>query len=92
MKDPTENMAAILQHIARAEKELSTALGLFVNFPTKRSKNGARRMDSLFKAKSTIAVVRSHLPQDWKESGWFDDSKHLEFLNSLTQATEHELE
>jgi hypothetical protein len=49
-------------------------------------------MDSLFKAKSTIAVVRSHLPQDWKESGWFDDSKHLEFLNSLTQATEHELE
>ncbi|MDZ4403038.1 hypothetical protein [Prosthecobacter sp.] len=85
MNDPKQNMAAILRHIKDAEKELSAALALFEKFSKKGSKNGARRMDALIKARMTIAVVRSHLPQDWQESGWFDDAEHLDFLNALVK-------
>jgi hypothetical protein len=87
MKDPKETMRDLLQHLKNSEKELNAALRLFQEFPKGKTKNGAKRMDRLFKALYSLQASQSDLPRDWEESHWFRPDEHQEFLRHL----EHEL-
>lgn len=87
MKDPKETMRELLQHLKNSEKELDAALGLFAQFPGRKSKNGAKRMDRLIDALHLLQAFQFDLPRDWEESHWFRPDEHQEFLRNL----EHEL-